>query len=156
MQLRTLAFAVGTSFSALALAPLAAPAHAAQTEGEQPETTAQVDVTVRSSGAEAVHLGARQVAWDGNATLRKSADDHEHAVAIGLRRSDDGQRIHVALRYVLDGATVVTERDVAANLAEPVRLASEDGKAEVVFVIHADAPRKRIEIDDNDDPLGGL
>jgi hypothetical protein len=153
MQLRTLAFAVGTSFSALTLAPFVGPAYAA--EG-QPETTAQVDVTVKAGGADAVHLVARQLAWDSSATLRKSADDHEHAVAIGLRRSDDGQRIHVAVRYVLDGAAVVTERDVAANLAEPVRLASEDGKAEVVFVIHADAPRKRIEIDDSDDPLGGL
>jgi hypothetical protein len=153
MPLRTLAFAFGTSFSALALAPLAAPAQAAES---QPEATAQIDVTVKASDAEAVHFGARQVAWNGNATLRKSAGDHDHAVAIGLRRSEDGQRIHVAVRYVLDGAAVVTEHDVAANLAEPVRLASEDGRAEVVFVIHADAPRKRIEIDDSDDPLGGL
>lgn len=153
MQLGTLAFVAGTLAFGIAFAPLTTPAHAAEVETE---TRAQLDVIVKSTEGTKVRLGARQVAWDGTATLRKSAGDHEHAVEISMRRSADGGRIHVDLSYAVDGATLVASQDLDAALAQSVRVASADGKAEVVFVIKAEAPRERIEIDDSDDPLGGL
>ncbi len=153
MQLRNFALWLGTLAFGVALAPLGSTTvHASDAPTE---AQAHVDVTVTSGGA-AVHFAGRQLAWDGNAILRQVAGDHEHAVAIAMRRSEDGQQLHVALSYTLDGAIVVASQDVDASMAEPVRLASADGKSEIVFTVKAQAPRKPIEIDSSDDPLGGL
>jgi hypothetical protein len=140
-----LVFALGT-----AVVPFATPASAA----EQVEEKARVDVTVKPADGDSVHLAASHVAWDGSTTLKKAADDHEHAVEISMRRVDD--RIKLTLSYALDGAVVVTTQDLSASIATPVKIASPDGKAEVVFTVKAEAPRKKIEVADGDDPISGV
>jgi hypothetical protein len=150
MQLATTLRLVATLALGTAIVPLATPAAAA----EQVEAKARVDVTVKSTEGDSVHLAASHVAWDGSATLRKSADDHEHAVEISMRRVED--RVKVTLSYALDGAVIVTTQDLSATIATPVTIASPDGKSEVVFTVKAEAPRKKIEIDGGEDPISGV
>ena len=68
-----------------ATVPFANPASAA----EQVEAKAHVDVTVKPVDGDSVHLAASHLAWDGSATLRKSAGDHDHKVEISMHRDAD-------------------------------------------------------------------
>lgn len=153
MQLRPLALRIGLLCLAVPtlVAATAMPAVAAESVEQG---LAHLDVTVRNDGT-AVHLIGANVEWNGSAVLEKQEAEHEHQVRLQLARSADGKTINLAVHYHRDGAEIVTKKSVDAALAEPVRIASADGKTEIVVVIAAEPPRK-IQIDDSDDPLSGI
>lgn len=156
MQLRPLAVRIGLLCSCLFVPTfVGATASTASAAESTEQSLAHLDVTVRNDGGAAIHLIGANVEWNGSAVLEKKEAEHDHQVRLEMTRSGDGKKVNLAVHYHRDGAAIVTKKSVDASLAEPVRIASADGKTELVLVIAAEPPRK-IEIDDSDDPLSGI
>lgn len=118
-------------------------------------STARVAIELSDAQGHTVQLQGEHLSWGETHRIANTVDDHRHSVAIAVTRADDGV-LSVALTYERDGAKVIERKRVRASVAEPVRLATEDGDAQVVFVVEAEAPREKLEVDGSDDPLGGL
>jgi hypothetical protein len=129
--------AVGTSFADEAKAP----------------TTAIVKLTVIDESGAQIALGGHTIKWDEKAELVIDVGDHQHAVALDLRRGASENAVDLAVAYARDGKTVVDAKKVAAKLGQPRKVASADGKNAVVFVVEQ---RGEIAVEDDDDPLGGI
>lgn len=115
-------------------------------------TTAIVKVTVIDESGAQIALGAHTVKWDEKAELLIEAGDHQHALGLALHRGNENA-IDLAVAYARDGRTVVDAKKVAAKLGQPRKVASADGKNAVVFIVEN---RSDIEVQDDDDPLGGI
>jgi hypothetical protein len=153
MQLRPLALRLGLLFFAVPMVAAVTITDASAADAVEP-SFAHLDVTVKSEGA-SVHMVGAHVEWNGSAVLETQEAEHAHQVRLQLVRSADGKSVSLALRYHRDGAEVVTKKSVDATLTEPVRIASADGKTEIVVVV-APEPARKIEVDDSDDPLAGV
>lgn len=115
-------------------------------------TLAVVKVTVIDESGAQIALGAHTIKWDEKADLLIEAGDHQHALGLALHRGSENA-IDLAVAYARDGKTVVDAKKVAAKLGQPRKVASADGKNAVVFVVEN---RSDIEVQDDDDPLGGI
>ena len=115
-------------------------------------TTAIVKVTVIDETGAQIALGGHTIKWDEKAELLIEAGDHQHALALAVHRGSENA-IDLAVAYARDGKTVVDAKKVAAKLGQPRKVASADGKNAVVFVVEN---RSDIEVQDDDDPLGGI
>jgi len=144
---------IARPLSALALSLLVTlPLAASAADAPAPES-ARVEIRLSDAEGNTIEMIGEHLAYGDTHRLLETIDDHRHDVAIAMKRSDDG-KLTVAFTYALDGAKVVERHDVPAKLAEPVKIATKGGQ--VVFVVKAEAPREKLEVDGSDDPLGGL
>lgn len=152
----------------LASAAPASEARAADVESTDAESTREVvDLTLKiAAQGQAVGEIAQVVELDTETALQLEADGHEHAFAITVRKADErGRKLAVTLGYQRDGEAVFETLTIeaAAKKAEVVR--SEGGEValslklapKVVSDEAAPAPRrKKVEVEDTNDPLAGL
>lgn len=137
---------------AAALVFTALPQSADAAEAVAP-ASARVEIHLHDATGADIDLVGEHLSWNETHRLASTVGEHRHAVAIAIEPSDDGA-LAVALTYERDGATVVQRKRLTANIAEPVTLV--EGEASVLFVVRAEAPRAKLEIDGSDDPLGGI
>jgi hypothetical protein len=141
--------------SAFALSLLASlPSFAFAADSPAPEA-ARVEIALSDADGNTVEMVGQNLSWNQTHRLRESVDDHQYGVSIAMKRGE-GDKLTIALSYERDGAMVVERHDVRAKLAEPVRLASKAGDAQVVFVVRAEPPRGKLDVGGSDDPLGGI
>lgn len=145
-------FAPLRSLLAAALVFTALPRSADAAESVAP-TSARVEIHLHDAAGADIDLVGEHLRWNETHRLATTVGEHRHAVAIAIEPTDDGA-VSVALTYERDGATVVERKRLTASMAEPVELV--EGEASVLFVVRAEAPRAKLEIDGSDDPLGGI
>ena len=145
-------------------------ARAAETESTDAESTREVvDLSLKiAADGRAIGEIAQVVELDTETALQLEADGHEHAIALTVRKADDsGKTLAVTLGYQRDGEAIfeTVTLEAAAKKAEIVR--SEDGEVALSLelapkVVSAEelepAPqrKKKVEVEDTNDPLAGL
>ena len=133
--------------------PLTGTATQTQAQAEEPsETRAHVSVTLRA-GEQAIQVPARVLEWGTQTHWSIEDGEHEHRIAVSVRRID-AEQVAIRLAYSRDGATMVEVQDAKGRIAAPKEFQSTDGTLAVGLVVAEAAAR--IELPDGDDPLAGV
>ncbi len=166
---RSFAAALAVASATLVAVPASSVQAAATDSATEAETREVIDLKLEIA-AEGQSVGriAQLVELDTSTSLALSADGHEHAIDIVVSKTDErGRTLAVTLGYERDGESVMktVNLETAAKKAKVVR--SEGGDValsltlapRVVTAEQLPPPtrkRPRIEIEDTNDPLGGL
>ena len=152
---------------AFAVAAPAASAIAAGTESSESETREVVDLHLSiATDGRAIGKIAQLVELDTETSLALSADGHDHAVAITVRKADErGRKLAVTIGYERDGKAVLetTTIEAAAKKAKIVRngdvALSLKLAPKTVSTDELPSKKSREKVDfveDTNDPLAGL
>ena len=161
------------SITTLALAATAASmtpvgtARAAETNEAQTEDAREVvDLELKiAADGQAVGQIAQLVELDTETALALEADGHQHAIAITVRKADErGHKLAVTVGYQRDGEAVLETVTVEAAAKKAKVVRSEGGDVALslklapkrVPVEEAPASRRKVEVEDTNDPLAGL
>ncbi len=126
---------------------------AAAAQDAAAQTSAVVRVSLLDDAGNEIPLGGPTLAFEQSASFTTTVGDHEHAVTLSLHRGADADSVALGLQYAKDGGTVITAKQLRAQLGKPSSLQSADGSAKLVVLV---SPRVKLDVGDSDDPLDGM
>lgn len=163
---RSLGTALAVAAALLTAAPATAVLAADDPQAEAPTRPAvQLDLRIAVEGR-AVGRIAQVVDFDTDTALALSADGHEHAVDISVRKVDEhGRKLAVTLGYRRDGEAVLETVTVEAAAKEAKIVRSEAGDVALRLELEPTEvstepppapPRPKVVVEDTNDPLAGI
>lgn len=154
------------ALAAAVIAP-AAVAHAADSESTESASVREVVDLSLEIAARGHSVGRidQLLELDTETSLALEADGHEHAVSITVKKADEGGRtLAVTLGYERDGEAMLETITVEAAAKKAKVVRSEGGDVALSLKLapktvseeEAPAPRRKVEVEDTNDPLAGL